>query len=171
MKRIVVFALTVAGALAVASPARAVPPERLTVNQHRVVADQGQNCGFPVRWTIDLTADVTRFFDQDGRRIREQAHIKEDNTLENLATGKTLREGPDSFTQTTYFDESGNRTHIVVTGLAANAGPVKDVGRVVLVPAGGGQLDIAFSAGKHPVREATTGPLAEALKAFCTVLA
>ncbi|NRQ39612.1 hypothetical protein HII36_48455 [Nonomuraea sp. NN258] len=170
MKRFVVLALAVCGVLAAASPAAAVPPERLTVTQHRVVQDQGQACGFPVRWTIDLTADVTRFFDQDGRLLREQAHIKEDNTLENLTSGKLVREGPDSFTQTTYFDENGVRTHFVVTGLAANAGIVKDVGRVVLVPIGGGQLDIAFSAGKHPVREATTGPIAEALAAFCGVL-
>ncbi|MEU7000114.1 hypothetical protein [Nonomuraea sp. NPDC046570] len=170
MKRLVVLTIAACGVLATASPASALPPERSTVTQHRVVADQGQSCGFPVRWTIDLTADVTRFFDQSGRLVREQAHIKEDNTLENLTTGKLLREGPDSFTQTTHFDENGNRTHFVVTGLAANAGIVKDVGRVVLVPAGGGQVDIAFSAGRHPVREATTGPLTEALKAFCEIL-
>ncbi|MFI7617142.1 hypothetical protein ACIBP6_38535 [Nonomuraea terrae] len=169
MKRAALPALAVCAMLVTASPAQARPPERSTLTQHRVVSDQGEACGFPVAWTIDLTAGLTHFFDADGRLLREQAHIKEDNTVQNLATGKVVTEGPDSFTQTTHFDEAGNPTHYVVTGLAVNAGALKDVGRVVLVRDAEGRLDIAFAAGPHPLREATA--LGDALSAFCGILA
>jgi hypothetical protein len=154
-----------------AGPAGAVPPVSDSGTQLNIVQDQGQACGFPVRWTINLSFDRTRFFDQDGNLTRIQVHIKEDNTIENLDTGLVLREGPDSFTQTTVFNDDGT-VEIIATGLAANVfgEALKDVGRVVLVPTGGGQLELVFSAGPHPVREATTGPLVQALAAFCDVL-
>lgn len=38
---------------------------------------------------------------------RVQAHVHEDNTVTNLESGLTLREGPDSFLQTTYFSDDG----------------------------------------------------------------
>jgi hypothetical protein len=155
-----------------AAPAAAVPPVHLSIDPPpNIVEDQGQACGFPVRWTIDLSVEQTRFFDQEGNLVRIQSHIKEDNTIANLSSGLVLREGPDSFTQTTIFNDDGS-VEIVATGLAANVKGegLKDVGRVVLVPVGGGQVEIVFSAGQHPVREATSGPLVEALAAFCEVL-
>jgi hypothetical protein len=59
------------------------------------------------------------FFD-DGARTRVQAHLREDNTITNLTTGESFHEGPDSFTQTSYFNADGTLDRIVATGLAAN---------------------------------------------------
>jgi hypothetical protein len=173
MAKRVSFALLAVVAAVLAARAGAAPPVHQTIDPPpSVVEDQGQACGFPVRWTIDLVVEQTRFFDQDGNLVRIQSHVKEDNTIENLTTGVVLREGPDSFTQTVVFGADGS-VEILVAGLAANvrgAERLKDVGRVVLIPVGGGHVEIVFSAGPHPVREATSGPLVEALAAFCDVL-
>src|SRR5688572_11372352 len=125
------LALAVAGALA--APAAAAPPTRQTIVQHNVVEDQGQACGFPVRWTIDLTVERTRFFDGDGNLVRIIDHVREDNTVENLATGEVLREGPDAFQQVLTV-EGGRVTSVAINGLALNlqGEQLKDVGRVVL---------------------------------------
>ena len=123
-----------------------------------------------MRWAIDLTVKGTNFFDSEGRLVRQQPHIHEDNTITNLASGLTLREGPDAFTQTTYFNPDGTISHIVATGLAAHVqdGNLKDVGRVVWLL---GTNEIVFSAGRHPVREAIEfGNFQTALGAFCDVL-
>ena len=170
MRTPLVTLLTLLAAGGLAAPALAVEPTRQTITQHNVVQDAGQACGFPVRWTIDLTVEGTNFFDADGRRVRQQAHIREDNTITNLATGLTLREGPDAFMQTIYFNPDGTVSQIVATGLAANVqdGNLKDVGRVAWLP---GTNEIVFSAGPHPVREAIEfGNFQTALGAFCDVL-
>jgi len=169
-KRSFVAALIALAAIAV--PASAVEPTRQTVVQNNIVQDQGQACGFPVRWEIHLTAEITRFFDKDGALVRVQAQIRENNFITNLATGFTLVEGPDSFVQTTYIRDDG--TIVVATGLAANVQSdpkLMDVGRVVLIPLGGGVFDLVFAAGPHAIREAADlGTLADALSAFCDVL-
>jgi hypothetical protein len=157
-----------------AGSAAAVPPQHFTADPPaRIVEDTGQACGFPVRWTIDLSVEGTNFFDSEGRLVRQQAHIREDNTITNLATGLTLREGPDAFTQTTHFNPDGTISHFVATGLAANVQAegenLKDVGRVIWLP---GTNEIVFSAGPHPVREAIEfGNFQTALAAFCEALA
>jgi hypothetical protein len=157
-----------------AATATAVPPQHFTQDPPaRIVQDTGQACGFPVRWTIDLTVRGTNFFDSEGRLVRQQAHIREDNTITHLATGLTLREGPDSFMQTVHFNPDGTISHFVATGLAANVQAegknLKDVGRVIWLP---GTNEIVFSAGPHPVREAIEfGNFETALAAFCEVLA
>jgi hypothetical protein len=157
-----------------AATAPAAPPQHFTQDPPaRIVQDTGQACGFPVRWTIDLTVRGTNFFDSEGRLVRQQAHIREDNTITNLATGLTLREGPDSFMQTVHFNPDGTISHFVATGLAANVQAegknLKDVGRVIWLP---GTNEIVFSAGPHPVREAIEfGNFETALAAFCEVLA
>ena len=157
--------------LAVA-PALAVEPTRFELMLNNVVEDQGQACGFPVRWDIRLTVVGTNFFDSDGIRVRQQAHLHEDNTITNLDTGLTIREGPDSFMQTVDFNPDGTIRQFVATGLAANVqgdDPFKDVGRVVWLP---GTNEIVFAAGPHPVREAVEfGSLLSGLSAFCDVLA
>ena len=134
--------------------------------------DSGEACGFPVRWAIDISSvEGHTFFNQDGTRTRQVVHIKEDNTITNLETGLTLREGPDSFTQTIIYDDLGRVERIIATGLAANVfgEGLKDVGRVVWLP---GTNEIVFSAGSHPVREgAEFGNFRTALAAFCDVLA
>jgi hypothetical protein len=160
------LALAVAGALA--APAAAVPPTRQTITPPpNVVQDQGQACGFPVRWTIDLTVERTRFFDSDGTLVRIIDHVREDNTVENLATGEVLREGPDAFQQVITFE--GGVTRVAINGLALNlqGEQLKDVGRVVLENG-----VIVFSAGPHPAREAIAPgrPISDALVVFCDAL-
>lgn len=159
--------LALAVCAALAAPAAAVPPTRQTIVQHNVVEDQGQACGFPVRWTIDLTVERTRYFDQEGNLVRIIDHVREDNTVENLASGKVLREGPDAFQQVITFE--GGVVSVAINGLALNlqGEQLKDVGRVVIENA-----VIVFSAGPHPAREVLNGgrPIAEALVVFCDAL-
>ena len=161
--------LALAVTAATAAPALAEAPVHQTIVQHNVVEDQGQACGFPVRWTIDLTVERFRFLDASGATVRIIDHVREDNTIENLATGTVLREGPDVFQQVISF-EDGRVSQVAINGLSVNVAgeQLKDVGRVVLE---GGV--IVFSAGPHGVREAVGPgrPLSDALVAFCEVLA
>jgi hypothetical protein len=154
-----------------ATPALAVEPQRFELTIHNPVQDQGQACGFPVLWDIRLTVEGTNFFDSDGNLVRQQAQVREDNTITNLDSGLTIREGPDSFMQTIHFNPDGTISELVATGLAANVqgdDPFKDVGRVVWLP---GTNEIVFSAGPHPVREAVEfGNFLTGLSAFCDVL-
>jgi hypothetical protein len=154
------------------TPAAADPPVKIPLTEvHNTVQDQGQACGFPVRWDINLTLEGQNVFDNEGNRVRQQLHIREDNTITNLDTGLTLREGPDAFQQTTIFNPNGSVAEIIATGVAANVRgdeKLKDVGRVVWLP---GTNEIVFSAGPHPVREAIEfGSLADGLSTFCDVL-
>jgi len=172
VRRTAVAAALAAAALGLfAGPAAAVPPQRFEATIHNPLEDQGQACGFPVLWDINLTVRGTNFFNEDGVLIRQQAHVREDNTITNLATGKTLLEGPDAFTQTVHFNPDGTIRTITATGLAVNVRGderLKDVGRVVWLP---GTNEIVFAAGPHPVREAAEfGTLRSALRAFCGVL-
>lgn len=172
VRRTVLTAVLATVALGVAAaPALAVEPQRFELAIHNPVQDEGQACGFPVLWDIRLTVEGTNFFDQDGNLVRQQAKIREDNTITNLETGFTLREGPDSFMQTTYFNPDGTVDRLVATGLAVNVQGderLKDVGRVVWLP---GTNEIVFSAGPHPVREAVEfGNFRTGLRAFCDVL-
>jgi hypothetical protein len=124
----------------------------------------------PVRWSIHLTVEGTNFLDQDGNLVRQQVHVKEENTITNLDTGLTLREGPDSFMQTAVFNPDGSLAHFTASGLAANVfgEQLKDVGRVIWLP---GTNEIVFSAGPLSVREAIEfGTFLSALEAFCDVL-
>ena len=168
MRPLVAALLMLAAAGALAAPAAAVPPTRQTIVQHNVVEDQGQACGFPVRWTIDLTVERTRYFNADGQLVKIIDHVREDNTVENLATGKMLREGPDAFQQVITFE--GGVVRVAINGLALNlqGEQLKDVGRVVIE-----NQVIVFSAGPHPAREAIEGgrPLSDALVVFCDALA
>ena len=96
-------------------------------------------------------------------------HVREDNTIENLATGAILREGPDAFQQVITF-EDGVVTSLAVNGLSVHVPgeQLMDVGRIVLE---GGV--IVFSAGPHPVRELAGpgSPPTAPLAAFCEALA
>jgi hypothetical protein len=159
--------LVLAACAVLAAPAAAVPPTRQAIVQHNVVEDQGQACGFPVRWTLDLEVERTRFFDSEGNLVKIIDHVREHNTVENLATGSVLREGPDAFQQVITFD--GGVVSVAINGLALNltAEQLKDVGRVVLENG-----VIVFSAGPHPAREVTDGgqPITAALVVFCDAL-
>ena len=162
VKRALLLVTVAAVAAAFAAPAMAAAPVRDTIVQNNVV--QGQtSCGL-LRWEIHLTAERFRFFDNDGVLQRVQVHIQEDNTITNLTTGESFREGPVSFMQTTLFTDEGPR--IVATGMAVNifGQAFKDVGRVVINPITG---DIEFSAGPHPLREAQSE--GNVLEGFCPI--
>src|SRR3989337_4454446 len=94
LRRAVITAWVVSLVGGLVSPAVAVPPEREFVALTNVVQDNGEACGFPVRWDIDLTINITRFFDGDGALVREHFQIREMNTVSNLESGLTLQEGP-----------------------------------------------------------------------------
>lgn len=167
-----VVAIAAATVVFAATPAAAIPPEKIPLTEvHNPVQDQGQACGFPVLWDIRLTLEGWNFFDNDGNLVRQQLQIREDNTITNLDTGLTLREGPDSFMQTTIFNPDGSVAERIATGLAANVRgdePLKDVGRVVWLP---GTNEIVFSAGPHPVREDIEfGTFLDGLRSFCDAL-
>jgi hypothetical protein len=154
------------------APAEATEPQRIPLTEvHNPVQDQGQACGFPVLWDIRLTLEGWNFFDNDGNLVRQQLKIREDNTITNLDSGLTLREGPDAFMQTTIFNPDGSVAELIATGLAANVQGderLKDVGRVVWLP---GTNEIVFAAGQHPVREAVEfGSFLDGLRSFCDVL-
>ncbi|HEX6339371.1 MAG TPA: hypothetical protein VFZ85_20630 [Jiangellaceae bacterium] len=174
MRRTAVATLVAAAAVLGfgAAPAAAVAPQQIPLTEvHNPVQDQGQACGFPVLWDIRLTLEGWNFFDNEGNLVRQQLKIREDNTITNLDTGLTLREGPDSFMQTTIFNPDGTVAELIATGLAANVQgdePLKDVGRVVWLP---GTNEIVFSAGPHPVRENIEfGGFGDALRSFCDAL-
>jgi hypothetical protein len=167
LNRVFVAAAACLATAVLAGPALADPPVRTEIDVSQVLTG-ATPCG-TLRWDIHITGHQTTFF-EDGVRRRVQAHIHEDNTITNLTTGESFREGPDSFMQTTYFNADGTLDRIVATGMAANVQgeQFKDVGRVVLVPLGGGRFDLVFSAGRHPLREAADdGRLIDALPGFC----
>ena len=180
MRQIFVVLLAMFTSLVSAAPALAQTPDwQRDVASHSVVADADVCGDYGVLWDINLTADIADFFDADGIRLRRVFHVQEDNTITridlagNPVPGTTLREGPDSFTQTVYFNPDGTVNQIVATGLSARVGnDLRDVGRVVLLPLGGGRYELAFSAGQHPLREAASGGpiVAGALAGFCEVL-
>lgn len=113
-----------------------------------------ESCGLNLRWDISGTVDRTFFFDQDGNVVRIIDKVREDNTITNLDTGETLREGPDSFGQIINFNDDGTVT-IQINGLSVlvkkGDRTVVDAGRVVLLfgPGGPSVLDIS---GRHDVR-------------------
>jgi hypothetical protein len=160
--RRLVLPAALAVAAVVASPAGAVAPQRTEVSQNQTI--QGiTSCGV-LRWEIHLSGERFRFFDDTGALVRVQIHITEENTITNLTTGETFREGPDNFMQTTLFTDQG--PIIVATGLAANVfgEQLKDVGRVEIDPRTG---EILFSAGPHPIREGIEA--GDELEPFCAV--
>ncbi len=162
LKRLLPVAIVVLAGIALAAPASGAQPVRDTVTQNQVV--QGTtSCGV-LRWEIHLSGERFRFFDNDGVLQKVQVHIQEDNTITNVTTGQSFREGPDSFMQRTLFTDEGPL--IVATGLAARVPgtALRDVGRVVIDPRTG---EILFSAGQHPLREAQEA--GNVLEGFCEV--
>src|SRR5262245_56840402 len=152
LNRALLAAATCLATAVLASPALADPPTQTDIDVTQVLTG-ATPCG-TLRWDIHITGSQTTFFD-DGVRTRAQAHLHEANTITNVTTGQSFREGPGAFTQTTHFNADGTVNRIIATGLAANVQgeQFKDVGRVVLVPLGAGRFDLVFSAGQHPLRE------------------
>ena len=61
---------------------RTINPPPQTLIDPDAVADYG------VEWTINLTGDISTFFDRQDRRTKVIAHIREDNTVRNTVTGR-----------------------------------------------------------------------------------
>ncbi|HXV33387.1 MAG TPA: hypothetical protein VD769_05200 [Gaiellaceae bacterium] len=164
----------VAVVAAVAVPASAVPPTTTTTTQQAVLANPTACGSYGVEWRINLTSETKRYFDSQGRLTHIIQHITEDNTIRNTVTGLTLREGPDDFHQTTYFDpETGQRTLIYIRGVSVYV----ERGDEVLVDKGKIWIDgqtgrIIASTGPHPLRELLDGSfnIALALPGFCDIL-
>jgi hypothetical protein len=140
-----------------------------------VVQDEGENCGFPIRWEINGTVSELRFFDEEGTLIRLQAHIEESNVLTNLATGKTVADEP-VFNQVAIVNPDGTLQSVETRGLFVNARggmgtSVMDVGLVKLIVISPTERELVFEAGQHPFRAETLVSLRDGLSAFCDVLA
>jgi hypothetical protein len=170
VKKILVLAAVALSAAALAAPALADAPIRLPTLTLTNVVTGATPCG-TLRWEIHLVVERANFVDSEGNLVRQIAHVTEDNTITNLTTGESFREGPDNFIQTIYFNPDRTVNRIVATGLQARVGnELMDVGRVVLLPLGGGRFDLVFAAGPHPVREAADDrTITDALPAFCAV--
>jgi hypothetical protein len=174
MKRSLPLLVATVVALVGASGAQAVPPTHTTVTQQGSLVDPTACGTYGVRWNINLTAEITTFFDQQGRRTKVIQKISEDNTVENTATGLTLRDGPVNFVQTnTYDPETGLRTLISIAGTSAHVRR----GNELLIDTGYLLIDgqtgkILFSAGPHPLRELLDGSfdVSLALPGFCDIL-
>jgi hypothetical protein len=168
--------LVAAGLLALgAGTAAAALPLQTTAPFTLVVQDEGENCGFPIRWEIAGVQHVQRFFDNEGKLVRIQVHIHESNTLTNLVTGKTLADEP-VFNQIVTFHENGAIDTVGTMGLFVNVrgepgSAVIDVGKVILLVVSPTERQLVFEAGQHPFRAETLLSLRDGLSAFCDVLA
>lgn len=157
-----------------AAPAAANAPVRDHVTAHNPLRDNGEHCGFPVLWDINMSIDRLRWFDDEGRLLREILHVTEDNTVHNLATGKVVRDGPVNFVRHHEY-ENGVRVRTTDTGVMVNIRDgderLLDIGRVQYRVHPNGIWEIFDSAGHHPVFEVLDGNRFPAsLGAFCDVL-
>jgi hypothetical protein len=121
MRRLMLFSLTVAGALALATVASATPPtvETMTVHRHFVFSDA---CGtFSVIADFDAERRITTFYDQDGNPIRRVIHGETPGTITNSVTGKSLPAfGVRVITTdllTGAVTSTGTNVHVVVPGM------------------------------------------------------
>ena len=175
MKRSVpLLVATMVLALVAASAAGGVPPVQSTQTAQFTVTNPTACGDYGVRWSINLVAEVTTFFDDEGRRTRLVQNISEDNTVQNTVTGLTLRDGPVNFTQTAYFDpETQVRELISISGVSVNVRRgdehLLDTGHLLI---DGQTGEILFAAGPHPVRELLDGSfnISLALPGFCEIL-
>ncbi len=176
MKRVLAaFALAAALGAGVGGPAAAAaPPTKTTIEQPQGLTHPTACGSYGVQWNINLTNTFWTFVDDQGRLVKRVNHIREDNTVVNTVTGLTLREGPDNFVQTAFFDpETGLRELIFIVGTSA----IVRRGDEVLVDRGPIWIDgqtgkILLSFGPHPLRELMDGSFDTrlALPGFCHIL-
>lgn len=154
MRRMLLLTTVLTAIVATAVPAAAVKPTTVVFPFADVIEGFVPSCGLNLRWEISGEAERTFFRDQDGDLVRIQDKVRETNTITNLDTGETLREGPDAFSQRILFNPDGTVT-LQINGLSVHVprgdGSVVDAGRVVLLfgPGGPTVLDVA---GRHDVR-------------------
>jgi hypothetical protein len=166
----------IASALLIAAPAAATtnPPVRDHVTVHNPLRDNGEHCGFPVLWDINMSIDRWTWRDDAGLITKQLLHIREDNTVHNLATGKVLRDGPVDFVRRHEY-ENGVRVRTTDTGVMVNIRDGRerllDIGWVQYRVHPNGIWEIFRSGGHHPVFEVLDGNTFHAsLGAFCGVL-
>ena len=132
----------------------AVPPVTQTFEFSDTLEGFVESCGLNLRWDINGTVERTLFFDQDGNVVRILDKVREDNTITNVDTGESLREGPDSFIQIITFNDDGSVT-LEINGLSVlvNRGEnsVVDAGRIVLFFGPTGPTVLGIS-GRHDIR-------------------
>jgi hypothetical protein len=160
---------------AVATPAGAVSPTSQEFRFGGVIEGYVEACDTTLRWEVSGTAERTTFYNADGSVDRVQDKVREANTITNVDTGETLREGPDSFQQRVLFNDDGTTTleinglSVLVTG---GEDAVVDAGRLVLVFGPDGPT-LAAIVGRHDVREidpfTTDDPIL--LEGFCDAFA
>jgi hypothetical protein len=178
MKRVRVLIGAVFGAAVFvfgATTAGADAPVHVTREVALVVQDEGENCGFPIRWEINGTVNEQRFFDDAGAPTLFVVHVHESNTLTNLTTGKTVLDEP-VFNQRVTFGPNGVLDTVTTMGLFVNVRgepgtTVMDVGLVSLIVISPTERELIFEAGQHPFRAETLVSLRDGLSAFCDVLA
>lgn len=144
------------------------------VEVHNPQQDMGQNCGFPVLWDLHLSVDRYRWYNEQDQLVRYLAYVHEDNTVKNLETGKTVRDGPVDFIRTRAY-ENGVEKYTIDTGMMVNirAGreSVLDYGSIKYRVDPDGTWNIFGGVGPHPVYEALDGnQFISALGAFCEVV-
>lgn len=167
--------LAIAALLMLAAPAAAAPPPvHDEFEVHNPLQDQGEHCGFPILWDINMSVRRTQYFDDSGQLVREVRRIREENTLQNLATGKTLRDGPVRFTRVHRF-EGGQRISTTDSGLMLNINDggerLMDRGTVTFRVLPDGRWDILEAHGMHPAYEALDGNrFIAVMSVFCDVL-
>ncbi len=175
MRRPLVAVAAGLSALVVAGTAAAgVPPTKTTIEQHNVLTNPTACGSYGVQWNINLMNTFWTFVDDQGRLTKRVNHIREDNTVVNTVTGLTLREGPDNFVQTAFFDpETGARELIFIVGTSA----IVRRGSELLVDRGpiwidGQTGEILLAIGPHPLRELMDRSFntSLALPGFCHIL-
>jgi len=168
-------ALLAAGYLLVGAAAPAAEPVQFTSPFETTIEDlEGNECGFPIRWEIRGTMRIQQFFDNDGRLVRIQAHLRETNVLTNLETGHSLRDEP-VFNQIVNVRQDGSLDNIETVGLFVNVrgepgSNVMDVGKVIIDVVSPTERELIFEAGPHPFRMETLLNPQEGLSAFCDIL-
>lgn len=176
MRRTLMTALVTASlVLTLAAPGVAVPPDTAMFPFGGTIEGYVEACDRTLRWDISGTAERTTFYDGDGNIVRFQDKVRETNTITDVDSGETLREGPDSFVQRILFNDDGTVT-VQINGLsvlvAGGASTVVDAGRVVLQFGPTGPEAVAV-VGRHDVRSidplTTDDPVL--LEGFCAAFA
>ena len=158
-------------ALLGATGARAAAPIQHSSSMQLTVENPAV-CGFGISWQISASGLTQLFLGSDGKPVFALLHVREQNTLTNMTTHKTVSDDP-VYEQIAHF-EDGVLSSVDTMGLWVDArdggDSLTDVGRVSFLVVGTTRIWI-FAAGQHPFREVSGGDLRAGLAAFCDLLA
>jgi hypothetical protein len=111
-------------ALALAAPARAMPPETAVLTLPPGEPEVIGNCGgSPITAQFSVTIQRTVFYDEAGTVVRIRREITLDGTVTNVDTGKSVAvQGVRVLTETAEeFKATGSGVHVVVPGFGTVA--------------------------------------------------